>query len=331
MASVGIIGAGAWGTALAAAAVRGGSQAIIWCREPVVAKDIARHHENKRMLPGYTLPEEVIATTDLETACKANIIVMATPAQYFREVSMQIEPFVSEDSYVVIASKGIEIESRQLLSDIAVQTLPKMSISVISGPSFADEVAAGMPTAVALAAKDETTASWLARVFNSETFRVYPNDDIVGVQMGGALKNVLAIAAGVCRGRGMGSNTHAALLTRGLTEIVRLAVAMGGKRETLYGLAGVGDIILTCGNDKSRNMKFGISLGQGESAADLLSHRHAVIEGAHTAKTVAKLAELYNVEMPICAAVNEIIEGRMSVEDVLKELLERPVKPEGED
>ncbi len=328
MATVGVIGAGAWGTALALVAHRAGSQTMIWGREPEVIENIAKKGENPTRLPGVKFDPMIVSTMDLEEACQANILVVAVPAQYLREVTTAMAPFVPDDSYVVIASKGVEVDSRMLMSEVASQTLPHRPIGILSGPSFADEVANGLPTAVALAAGDLIKSNWLARSFNSKHFRIYPTDDVVGVQIGGALKNVLAIAAGIVEGRKLGNNAHAALVARGLAELTRLAVAKGGRVETLGGLSGIGDICLTCYNDKSRNMRFGKIIGMGKSVQQAIEETEHLTEGVATSKVVMAMAEELAVDLPVCSAVNDILNKGLDVDIVIEDLLSRPIRTE---
>ena len=328
MATVSIIGAGAWGTALAVVANRAGSDTTIWSRNKEIVRTIAETGENALRLPGIKFDPRIVSTFNLEDACQANILVVAIPAQAFREVTTKMAPYVPNDSYVIIASKGIEIKQAYLMSEIAAQTLPNCSIAVLSGPSFADEVAMGLPTAVTLAAENLTKSDWLARSFNNIHFRVYPSEDIIGVQIGGALKNVLAIASGIIVGRRMGSNAQASLITRGLSELIQLAKAKGGRASTLSGLSGIGDICLTCYNEKSRNMSLGKAIALGKSVPEVIAQTSNLTEGIATSKTITKLSETYGIEMPICAAVDAILNQGADVGLTIEAILERPMRAE---
>lgn len=328
MSKVSVLGAGAWGTALALSAMRAGSDVKLWSAyaDEVVQLHIDR--ENKNRLPGVLLDPALDITADLEKACTANIIVLATPAQTIREVAGLMSGFVQENTYLVVASKGIESGSCLLMSEILSQLIPQAGVAILSGPSFADEVARGLPTAMTLAAHNVQTATYLGTAFSNDFVRIYASDDLTGVQIGGALKNVLAIASGIARGKGLGANAEAAIMTRGIVEIARLACALGGKYETLTGLAGLGDIVLTCSNEKSRNMSLGLMLGQGKSIQEIFANGTTTFEGFHTAKSVEQLALKAGIEMPICCTVNKILSQELSIEKGMQILMQRPVKAE---
>lgn len=327
MSKVGVLGAGAWGTAIAMAAQRAGSQVILWTQCPQEAARIAQTHQSTR-LPGIAVPRDMTITSDLEVVCEANILVLAVPAQAVRGVLMHALPYLQESTYLVIAAKGIEIGSHLLMSEVIAQMMPQAGIAVLSGPSFADEVAQGLPTAITLAAQNIQTATYLSTAFNSDTFRVYASDDIVGTQLGGALKNVLAIGTGIARGMGLGSNTEAALITRGIVEIGRLACARGARGATLNGLSGVGDIVLTCANPKSRNMSFGMRVGQGETPEHIVENAGKTFEGFATAQSVGALAQEAGVEMPICQTIQSILGQEITPREGIQRLMQRPMKPE---
>ncbi|MGB0935241.1 MAG: NAD(P)H-dependent glycerol-3-phosphate dehydrogenase [Alphaproteobacteria bacterium] len=328
MSTVSVIGAGSWGTAIALAAHRAGSKTTIWSHSD---EEIARMIEtggHPNRLPGVKIDPEITLTDDLETACQSNIIVIAVPAQVVRQVTAKMACFVPSTSYIIIASKGIEIDTGLLMSEVTDQTLPGRSVAVLTGPSFALPVALGKPTGVMLAAETLSASQILARAFNSKTFRVYASDDVIGAQIGGALKNVLAIASGIIRGKELGENALAFLITRGLSEITRLAVAKGGRADTIAGLSGLGDICLSCTSSTSRNFAFGELIGQGmtaEQAAEKLGH---LVEGAASSKTIEMLSESLKIEMPICGAVDAVLSGQATVEEMIEALLSRPTRVE---
>jgi glycerol-3-phosphate dehydrogenase (NAD(P)+) len=324
MTTVSVIGSGTWGTAIAAAADRAGTQTTIWSKDESTVKGIKATGVNPECFPGQKLSTSISVTNDLAEAGQANIIVLSVPAQFAREVTLELAPLVPDDSYIVIASKGIEQSSGLLMSEVMAETLPGRSVGILSGPSFAEEVFKGLPSAVTLAAESLTTSSWLARAFNSPTLRIYASDDIIGAQMGGALKNVLAIASGIVAGHKLGENARAMIITRGLSEIARLAVAKGGKVETLYGLSGLGDICLTCTSPTSRNFKFGFEIGRGKSVKEVLANSNFLTEGLYTSRTIAKLAQELDVEMPICKAVDDILNHGIDIDDAMHVLMDRP-------
>lgn len=324
MTSVSIIGSGAWGTALAAAADRAGTKTTIWSKDESTVAGIKNTGENPECFPKQKLSTNITATTDLKEACQSNIIVISVPAQYAREVSKKMASLVADDSYIIVASKGIEQSSGKLMSEVMNETLPGRSIGIISGPSFAEEVFKGLPSAVTLAAESLTTSTWLARAFNSPNLRIYASDDVIGAQLGGALKNVLAIASGIVEGHHLGENARAMIITRGLSEISRLAVAKGGKVETLYGLSGLGDICLTCTSKTSRNYLFGFEIGRGKSIQEILETSKALTEGLYTSRTVAKLANELEVDMPICKAVDDILNNGVPIDEAIHVLTDRP-------
>lgn len=322
---LGVIGGGAWGTALAQVAATGGRDTLLWAREPEVVDAISRGRENKVFLPGIALDEAVRATADLADlrACDAWLVV--TPAQHMRSV---IEQASDWDRPLVLCAKGIEEQSGQLLHEVARQTCPEAQVTVLSGPTFADEVARGLPTAVTLAAQDHSLAERLRDRMAQPTFRIYLSDDVAGAEIGGAVKNVLAIACGVVEGKRLGQNARAALIARGFAEMTRFGVALGAQRETLAGLSGLGDLVLTCSSTSSRNYSLGLGIGQGRSAAELLANRNTVAEGAFTAPVLARLARERGIDMPIVDAVDALIAGKANVDEVLGALLARPPKAE---
>jgi glycerol-3-phosphate dehydrogenase (NAD(P)+) len=321
---IGVIGGGAWGTALAQVAARAG-RVLLWAREPDVVEGINQSHENRAFLPGRRLDPAIRATASLGDlkVCEAWLVV--TPAQHMRAV---LAAAPACDRALVVCAKGIEEASGALLHDVALDTCPGARIAVLSGPTFAHEVAAGLPTAVSLAAEDQALGEALRDRLAAPAFRIYLSDDLTGAEIGGAVKNVLAIACGVVEGKGLGQNARAALIGRGFAEMVRFGLGMGARRDTLAGLSGLGDLVLTCSSSSSRNYSLGIGLGEGRAAADLLADRCTVAEGAFTAPVLARLARDKGIDMPIVAAVDALLAGRATVDEVLEALLSRPPRPE---
>jgi glycerol-3-phosphate dehydrogenase (NAD(P)+) len=322
---LGIIGGGAWGTALAQVASAGDRETLLWALEPDVVEAINERHDNPVFLAGVGLNPAIRATSDLAEleACDAWLVV--TPAQHMRVV---LERASECDKPLVICSKGIEERSGQLLHEVVKETCPGGQIAVLSGPTFAHEVAKGLPTAVTLAAEDAALAERLRDRIKQPTFRIYVSDDVAGAEIGGAVKNVLAIACGIVEGKGLGQNARAALIGRGFAEMTRFGLAFGARRETLAGLSGLGDLVLTCSSTSSRNYSLGKGIGEGRSAADLLADRKTVAEGAFTAPVLARLARDKGIDMPIVGAVDALIAGRASVDEVLGAILSRPPKAE---
>ena len=325
---LGIIGAGAWGTALAHMAARAGRTITIQAREAEVARAINRDRRNPLFLPDVDLDPAIVATTDGAEAVRADAVLLAAPAQFMRDVCSPLAAAWRPGVPAVICAKGIEQESLALMSEVVAQVLPLAPIAVLSGPTFAREVAAGLPAAVTLAAGDPAICRGLARAIGSARFRTYRSDDPVGAQMGGAVKNVLAIACGIVQGRGLGDNARAALITRGLGEIVRLGKAKGGRPETLMGLSGLGDLTLTCNAMQSRNYSLGVALGEGVNLDEVLRGRASVTEGVFTASSVAGLAERLDVDMPISAAVDRVLNEGADIDETIAGLLARPALAE---
>ncbi|TXH39140.1 MAG: NAD(P)-dependent glycerol-3-phosphate dehydrogenase [Rhodospirillaceae bacterium] len=326
--SLSVIGAGAWGTALALIAARAGRATQLWVRRPEQAEAMRREGANSRYLPGVVLPPDLRIAVDLPAALVADAVLYAQPSQYFRAFCRTARPHLAPSSPLVICAKGIELGSGRLMTEIAAEELPGQRIAVLSGPSFAAEAARGLPTAVAIAASEDAVAQRLMAALSHAAFRPYGASDPVGVEVAGATKNVLAIACGIVIGRGLGENARAALITRGLAEVSRLALAKGGRSETLMGLAGFGDLILTCCSLKSRNTSLGHELGEGRKVADILAQRHTVAEGVTTAAAVVALAGQLQVEMPLCRAVDDILRGRIDIDMAVQALLARPLKRE---
>jgi len=321
---VGVVGSGAWGTALAIAFQRAGCRPLLWGPSSDLAEAINRTHENAYRLPGVALDSEIKATTQFSDLTHMDVIVLVPPAQKIREVLEKYKTFIPEKMPLVIASKGIELGTGELVSEVIKEFLPKNPIAVLSGPSFAIDVAQKHPTAVTLAAENLTLGEALTHAFSSQFFRLYYSPDIIGAQIGGALKNVLALASGILEGKGFGENSRAALITRGLVEIQRLGVTLGAKPETFYGLSGVGDLMLSCYSEQSRNMSYGMKLGRGET----LDGNAPLTEGVYTASSVMILAKKHQVEMPICAAVDAIVNQGADLDDTIEMLLSRPLKSE---
>ncbi|WP_299444354.1 NAD(P)H-dependent glycerol-3-phosphate dehydrogenase [uncultured Rhodospira sp.] len=326
---IGIIGAGAWGTALAATACRAGRRVRLWAREPEVAESITRAHANPDFLPGVTLPEDLEATTDAAAVvAAAEAVLLVTPAQVLRGVCESLAESWPAGLPAVICAKGLEIETGAALGQAVAEALPGRPLAVLSGPTFAAEVARGLPTAVTLACADRALGEALVLALGTPTFRPYWSDDVIGVQIGGAVKNVLAIACGIVEGRGLGDNARAALITRGLAELSRLAAAMGGRPDTLMGLSGLGDLMLTATSMQSRNYSLGVALGQGRALADVLGERRSVAEGVHTARAVVGMGQQKGVDLPICGAVEAVLSGRADLDAAIAGLLSRPFRAE---
>ena len=322
---LGVIGGGAWGTALAQVASADGRETLLWALESEVVDAVNERHENPVFLAGVPLNPAIRATTRLRELDVCDAWLMVTPAQHMRAVLSQASDCGKP---LVLCSKGIEERSGELLHRVAKQACPGAQISVLSGPTFAHEVARGLPTAVTLAAEDSALAERLRERIKQPTFRIYVSDDLAGAEIGGAVKNVLAIACGVGEGKGLGQNARAALIGRGFAEMTRFGLALGAKRETLAGLSGLGDLVLTCSSTSSRNYSLGKGIGEGRTAAELLSDRKTVAEGAFTAPVLARLAREKRIDMPIVDAVDALIAGRANVGEVLDALLSRPSKSE---
>jgi glycerol-3-phosphate dehydrogenase (NAD(P)+) len=321
---IGVVGAGAWGTALALTAARAGAQVTVWAREPDVVASVAAHRENRQFLPGHAWPGNMSATSALADMADANAILLAAPAQALRIVAQGLRPVLDVSTPVLICAKGMERRTGMLMSEVAMQELAGSPVGLLSGPSFAADVAKGLPTAITLALPDPDLGQALAKALSSPGFRPYFTDDVIGVSVGGAIKNVLAIACGIVEGKGLGDSARAALTARGFAEMVRFGGAIGARPETLTGLSGLGDLILTCNSRQSRNFSLGLALAKGgaRAATDPLA------EGAETAGALVSRAQTMDVDMPIASAVAAILDSGLPVDDAIHKLLARPLRGE---
>ncbi|MFT4120487.1 NAD(P)H-dependent glycerol-3-phosphate dehydrogenase [Bradyrhizobium sp.] len=320
--SVGVIGAGAWGTALATMAARAGRTVTLWARNAEHAARIASTRDNPR-LPGVPIAPDIVVTSDPALAARTDMLLIATPAQHLRGVVNMLAPHLARPMPIVACAKGIEHGTHKFMTDVIGEAAPHAQPAILSGPSFADDVARGLPTAVTLAAKDEALASGLVQALGSPTFRPYHSTDVRGVEIGGAAKNVLAIAVGIAVGRRLGASAQAALTTRGFAELARFGRAHGARSETLAGLSGLGDLILSCASPQSRNFALGLALGRGEQPP-----AGKLAEGEFTAPVLIELAASQNIEMPVSQAVVTILSGKSSIDAVISGLLTRPFKAE---
>jgi glycerol-3-phosphate dehydrogenase (NAD(P)+) len=325
---IAIVGAGAWGTALAMVARRAGRDVTIWARSPEIAAEINENHSNKNYLPDVTLDTAIRATNDLTALREAAAVLWVTPAQHLREVAAHAVSHLRDGIPVVLCCKGFEQGSGKLMTEVAAEALPRAAVAVLSGPTFAAEVARGLPTAVTLAAADSSLSRDLLQALGTPAFRPYLSADPIGAEVGGAVKNVLAIACGIAIGRKLGDNARAALLTRGLAEIMRLGLALGAQPATLMGLSGLGDLTLTCNGRQSRNLSLGIALGGGQKLSDYLAGRRTVAEGLFSAGAVAARACDSKIEMPIAKAVDAIVNRNADIGQTIAALLNRPFKEE---
>ena len=322
---LGVLGGGAWGTALAQVAAAGGEPVRLWAREADVVHSINRERENRAFLPGVPLHSAIEATEDLPSLAALDALLVVAPAQHLGGVLQRLGP---TRALLVLCAKGIEDGTARLMHEVAAEASPGSPLAVLSGPTFAHEVAAGLPTAVTVAAADGGLAEAFARRIARPAFRAYLSDDVVGAEIGGAVKNVLAIGCGVVAGRGLGQNAVAATISRGFAEMTRFGVARGARAETLAGLSGLGDLVLTCSSTSSRNFSLGAGLGEGRSAAELLADRKTVAEGAYTAPVLQRAAREAGVEMPIVDAVCALLDGSANVDEVTGALLARPLRRE---
>ena len=320
-----VIGGGAWGTALAQVAAAGGRETLIWAIEDDVVTAINKIHENPVYLKGIKLNKAIRATSNFSDLSGVDGWLVVTPAQHMRAV---LGRSPCPEMPLILCSKGIEEGSGKMLHEVAREVCPTSQVAVLSGPTFAHEVAAGMPTAVTLACDDAALGEALRERIALPSFRMYLTDDVAGAEVGGAVKNVLAIACGVVEGRGLGQNARAALIARGFAEMTRFGLAIGARRETLAGLSGLGDLVLTCSSTSSRNFSLGLAIGEGKGAAGLMADRRTVAEGAHTAPVLHRIAEERGIDMPIVAAVAALLKGDVEIGQVLETLMARPPRPE---
>ena len=330
MTKIGVLGGGAWGTALAAAACRAGSEVLVQAREPEVVEAINTGHVNSLFLPDAGLDPRIRATTAVTEAIDADVVLVVTPAQHLREALEGVAGQWPKDVPAVVCSKGIEQGTCALMSEIAAEALPEAPVAILSGPTFAIEVALDQPTAVTVASQSAGVNDRVIPALSSSRFRIYGSDDVIGAQVGGAVKNVLAIACGIVEGRNLGDNARAALITRGLAEIVRLGVAKGARPETLSGLSGFGDLTLTCNAMQSRNFSLGVALGEDRSLDEIVGSRNSIAEGVFTASSVTELARRLDVEVPICTAVDGVINHFAAIDATIDGLLSRPLKDEAD-
>lgn len=328
MQRIGIIGAGAWGTALALLLQRKVREVVIWAYEREVAQAINREHANALYLPGVALDPAIRAESELASVAEVELVLLATPAQHLRACVTGLAPRLGAQVPLVICTKGIEQRSAALMSEIVAELLPRAPLAVLSGPSFASEVAAGLPTALTLATRDQALGARLVGFLGSPQFRPYLSDDPTGAEIGGAVKNVIAIACGIVTGRRLGDNARAALITRGLAEMARLGLAKGAKAETFMGLSGLGDLSLTCNGAQSRNFSLGQALGEGRRLEEVLAERRSVAEGVTTAPSVVELARRLGVDMPISRAVTQVLHEGAAIDATIERLLARPFKSE---
>jgi glycerol-3-phosphate dehydrogenase (NAD(P)+) len=323
---IAVLGGGAWGTALANVAAWAGRKVTLWEFDAGHAAHLAAERESK-FLRGVKLDASIKVTNDLAEAAKAQAILLVVPAQAMRSVVTTLAGLIASRTPLIVCAKGIERGTRKFMTEIVAECAPNATAAILSGPSFAADAARGLPTAVTLAAPDESTAAELAQALASRTFRPYQSTDIRGAEIGGATKNVLAIASGIVTGRGLGASAQAALITRGLAELVRFGRAFGGRTETMMGLSGLGDLVLTCSSTQSRNFSFGVALGKGEAVKDIHA-KTGLAEGAFTAPVLLEMAKSHNVDMPISSAIGAVLAEQMSVDEAIASLLARPVRAE---
>ena len=330
--SVGVIGAGAWGTALAQVAAKSqqaaGGSVQLWCRDPAAAAEINRSRKNNARLPGVTLAPNLTATSEPSALAACGIVLIATPAQTVRQVLQQFSSVLKPNARVVITAKGLERGTDALMASILADECPSCEPLVLSGPSFADDVVRGLPTAVTLAARSLEIAHPVAAALSIPTFRLYVSDDLVGVQVGGAVKNVLAIACGIVAGRKLGESARAAVIARSFAELTRIGRVLGARSETLGGLSGLGDLVLSCSSAQSRNFQLGQAMGEGLSLGEIFGRQRGTSEGAYTASVVDAIATKYAIEVPIVSAVRAILDGECTIDAAIEQLLQRPLKSE---
>ena len=329
MANVGILGAGSWGTALAVLLHNNGHQVTVWSIDPDEVEMLDKKREHEKKLPGVAIPADMVITGDLKSAIEGkDFLVLAVPSPFTRATAKKMAPFVTDGQIIVDVAKGIEESTLMTLSQQIGEEIPQADIAVLSGPSHAEEVGRGLPTTCVIGATTRKTAEYLQEMFISRVFRVYTSSDILGIEIGGALKNVIALAAGIADGLGYGDNTKAALITRGIAEIARLGVKMGGQVESFTGLTGIGDLIVTCASVHSRNRKAGFLIGQGKTMKEAMDEVKMVVEGVYSAKAARKLAQKYNVSMPIVEQINEVLFEDKNPSEAVDDLMFREMKSE---
>jgi len=326
--NIGVIGGGAWGTALAQTLAVAGRDVTLWAFEDECVSSINDLRENTLYLPGIKLNQRIRATSEISNLGDMDAVLSVAPAQHTRSILKTFVPFMKDGMPVVLCSKGIEISTRSFMSDVLNEVAPKATPAVLSGPSFAIDVAKGLPTAVTLACEDEAVGQKLVKAIAAPTFRPYLAGDVLGAEIGGAVKNVLAIVCGIVLGKELGRSAHAAIIARGYAEMTRLGTALGCKTETLAGLCGLGDLVLTCSSEQSRNMSCGLALGRGQSLDDIMAARNSVTEGVATAPALKEMAAKLGVEMPICNAMADILSGELNVDSAIAQLLAREHKSE---
>lgn len=324
----GVIGAGAWGTALALVCARAGLDVVLQAREPEVVDSIRARRINEAFLPGVELDPRITVSPDFADLADCDLVLAVPPAQFMRATLTEYAPYHPVEAPILLCSKGIERGSLKMMTEVLAETVPNAPAAVLSGPSFAADVSRGLPTAVTLACEDATLGEALMQALSAPGFRPYLATDLIGAEVGGAIKNVLAIACGLSEGRGLGRSAHAALITRGFAEMTRLGVALGGETQTVAGLCGLGDLVLTCSSPQSRNMSLGLALGQGQTVEQALAGKRSVAEGYESAPAVRQLAARAGVEMPICEAVAALLAGETTVDAMIEALLSRPLKSE---
>lgn len=329
MAKVSVIGAGSWGTALAVLLHGNGHKVTVWSIVPEEIAMLREKHEHIDKLPGVKLPEDMEFTTDLQGAVRGrDVLVLAVPSPYTRSTSAMMREYVEKDQIIVNVAKGVEERTLHTLSEVIEEEIPQAQVAVLSGPSHAEEVGRGIPTTIVAGAHKRQTAEYLQNLFMNDVFRVYTSSDVLGIELGGALKNVVALAAGAADGLGYGDNTKAALITRGITEIARLGVAMGAKFETFCGLTGIGDLIVTCASMHSRNRRAGILIGQGKTMEEAMKEVKMVVEGVYSARAAMGLAQKYGVQMPIIEQVNQVLFANKPADEAVRDLMLRDKKIE---
>jgi glycerol-3-phosphate dehydrogenase (NAD(P)+) len=328
MKKVSIIGAGAWGTTLSILAAENGNDVKLWSFEKDVMEHINEFHENKKYLNGFQLPANIEAVSDISKAADSDIILLVTPSQFLRATLKELAKHISNKQIIVSATKGLELSTHKMMTDVIEEELKRKDICVLSGPNISKEIARGLPAATVIASKDEATAKMVQEAMNSKRFRLYTNDDVIGVELGGTLKNVIAIAAGVADGLELGNNAKSALMVRGIAEITRLGVAMGGKAETFAGLSGIGDLITTCSSVLSRNHFIGVEIAKGKKMKDIREKMYDVAEGVPTDKAARELAKKMKIDMPITEEVYQVLYENKDPYKAISSLMQRDLKNE---